>query len=76
MFYKSRGNILPRMNIFLCILYLLQFIYYRIELIHINYFEQVINMTHFVKATENDVHMYAKFEYLYVHKFLIKSFKI
>jgi hypothetical protein len=33
-------------------------------------------MTHFVKATENDVHMYAKFEYLYVHKFLIKSFKI
>jgi hypothetical protein len=70
-FYTSIGNILPRMNIFICILYLLQFIYCRIEkLIHINYLEQDINMNYFAKATGNDVHMYAKFEYLYVHRFL------
>jgi hypothetical protein len=37
---------------------------------HINYFEQEINMTNFVQATENDVHMYAIFESLDVYGFL------
>jgi hypothetical protein len=37
---------------------------------HRNYFEQEINMTNFLQSTENDVHMYARFECLDVYGFL------
>jgi hypothetical protein len=37
---------------------------------HRNYFEKEINMTNLAQATENDLHMYARFECLDVYGFL------
>jgi hypothetical protein len=54
------------MNIFLCIFYFLQFIYFR----NINYSEQKLNMGNFLHANDNDLHMYAKFGGVSFHVFL------
>ncbi len=59
---------LSRMNIFLCIFYLLQFIYLLLEqkLNHRNYSKQEIIVNIFVQTTEHEILMYAKFgEYNY-----------
>jgi hypothetical protein len=55
------------MNIFLSILYLLQFILQEQRLNPRNYFEQEINMENFIKAKEYGNNMYEKFQYLIMH---------
>jgi hypothetical protein len=37
---------------------------------HNNYSEQKINMSYFVQATEYEMNMHAKFQYLNMHRFL------
>jgi hypothetical protein len=74
-FHIVQGSIIPIMNIFpkhtlFSTIYLLQ----KEILNHRNYFEQEINMINFVQATENDVHMYAKFGYLTFYAFLVDNY--
>jgi hypothetical protein len=40
------------------------------KLNHNKYSKQELNMSNFSQATEHDVHMYAKFGYLYFYVFL------
>jgi hypothetical protein len=61
-FYASRGGILPRMVIFLSRFNLLQFIIVKQRLKSNNYYEQKINMSYFVKATEHNMSIHAKIQ--------------
>jgi hypothetical protein len=63
--YSTKRGHFP-MHIVFSTIYLLQ----KEILNHRNYFEQEINMTNFVQATENYLHMYARFECLDVYEFL------
>jgi hypothetical protein len=54
------------MHILFTRIYLLQ----EHKLNHRNYSKQKINMSNFVLATENDVHMYAKIQCENIHRFL------
>jgi hypothetical protein len=68
--YTVQGIFLPRINIFQSIIYFLQFINGRKKLNHRIYSKQEKIMSNFVQATNHDVHMYAKLEYLGIYRSL------
>jgi hypothetical protein len=63
--HPTKNEYFP-MHILFTTIYLMQ----EHKLNHRNYSKQEINMNNFVKATEQDVHMYTKFEGLTCYEFL------
>jgi hypothetical protein len=66
-----QGSLLPRIIIFLCIFYFLQFLYLQEhKLNHRNYSKQEISMELFVSATNTYMNMHAKIQIICKHRYL------
>jgi hypothetical protein len=63
--YYTKVEYFSKHNLFITIYLLLDY-----ELIHDNNSMQKTIMSNFVQATEYEVHMHAKFEYLDIYRFL------